>query len=621
MHEQDSRPGSRAPGPDHLRRVEPGVDVGAVPGLERDHLRIDPLERPPFLDRRRGDLARRRSLLIRGEVHLRGLVAVGVQDAEHLIVGRHVADIRPRHGREFRPLPAVDRQRVEVPLARVALAGGEIEALPVSRERDGRNLEPAARQRARSCVGLRRVHDVQVHPAVLLRGEVELLLVRQEPGVAGAEASVEHPGVVANRVDDPHLAALRIDCDDPAILEVGCPAPCNRQPPVSREEGHAPVHFAVHFLAVAALGGRLHHLPLPGEPGIGPHGPARLQVEDGQAAPALDVAHVRPAGDHLAVRRLGDVVRRIRVLRPGRPLGHQEKHVLAVGRQRLVGHRLPLLDLEDRQRFLLALLLGLLPFLGRLAGELDELLLLGLEVPLTVGVPGVTAPRLHVGQLLEPTTLERHQEQVSVARKGDGLLVPSPAGIGLAAGGPRHLPPGADHRVEQDHVAPVGEQHPPAGGIPLRPGRRNQLALLVRQLARLAALPADGVGRGLLVARLAPLEVEFPGVARPAQARRRVADEPRASHDALDRQLKARSGCRPGDGGSRLSLGVPAGRVSGSEGDGGQHHGRDDQRCSVHGNLVRLRGGHPGGWRAASIQSRTSREPGPPGDRLLLRPG
>jgi len=31
--------------------------------------------------------------------------------------------------------------------------------------------------------------------------------------------------------------------------------------------------------------------------------------------------------------------------------------------------------------------------------------------------------------------------------------------------------------------------------------------------------------------------------------------------------------------------------------------------------------GHPGGWRAASIQSRTSREPGPPGDRLLLRPG
>ena len=76
--------------------------------------------------------------------------------------------------------------------------------------------------------------------------------------------------------------------------------------------------------------------------GVGPDGLVRLQVEDRQQAASLHVADVRAAGNHLRIRRRGDVVR----ARPGArgafgPLVDADpRRNLLVGRQLQVGERL-----------------------------------------------------------------------------------------------------------------------------------------------------------------------------------------------------------------------------------------------------------------------------------------
>src|SRR5262249_47716730 len=81
-----------------------------------------------------------------------------------------------------------------------------------------------------------------------------------------------------------------------------------------------------------------------------------------------------------------------------------------------------------------------------------------------------------------------------------------------------------------------GEQHALVRRVPAAVYRGRVLALGVGQLRRRAAAAADPVRRGLLLAGLAPLEIQLLRVGRPAETIRRVADEVGAPHDAVDGQ-------------------------------------------------------------------------------------
>ena len=146
VHEDDARTRRVAPRADHLGREEPRVDVDAVARLERDDLRVDPLERSPGLGRRRRDLRRRRAGRVRHHVHLRRLVAVGEHQAQRRLVRRHLGLIRAGHRRDLRARAAVDRQRVEVPLAGMLFARRQVELPAVARDFRRRHLPLPRRQ-------------------------------------------------------------------------------------------------------------------------------------------------------------------------------------------------------------------------------------------------------------------------------------------------------------------------------------------------------------------------------------------------------------------------------------------------------------------------------------------
>ena len=112
----------------------------------------------PLGRRRRRDLRRRGARAVRHHEHFRRLGAVGVDQAERRFVGRDLRLVRAGHRRDLRARAAVDRQRVEVPLARMLLGAGDVELLAVARQRRAGDLPLAGRQllRLRRRVGRRR---------------------------------------------------------------------------------------------------------------------------------------------------------------------------------------------------------------------------------------------------------------------------------------------------------------------------------------------------------------------------------------------------------------------------------------------------------------------------------
>ena len=230
----------------------------------------------------------------------------------------------------------------------------------------------------------------------------------------------------------------------------------------------------------------------------------------------------------------------------------------AVGRELQIGGRLAIGQLELRQRVRLVSFLGLLLLLRFDARVLDQLLLLGFDELLAVGLARIALARLHVGQLGQLAAVERQEEQVVVAREGHRRFAARPPRIGLVAGRPRHLTARAGDRVEHHDVAAVDEEHAPARRVPPAGHRRRGPAFFVGQLARRAAVAGDGPRRRLVISRTAPFEEQPRRISGPAQAGRRVADEGWTAHDALDgeretsgrfrrlRRLNSRGGGGPG---------------------------------------------------------------------------
>ena len=96
------------------------------------------------------------------------------------------------------------------------------------------------------------------------------------------------------------------------------------------------------------------------------------------------------------------------------------------------------------------------------------------------------------------------------------------------------------HRIEQDDVA-AGRRRARAGApcpsAPLTGGALRRSSSV--SLPRLAAVARDDPRRRLVVAGTAPLEVQARRIAGPAQPGRRIADQLRPAHDAVDGQLEA----------------------------------------------------------------------------------
>ena len=189
-------------------------------------------------------------------------------------------------------------------------------------------------------------------------------------------------------------------------------------------------------------------------------------------------------------------------------------------------------------------LLGLLLLLRFDARVLDQLLLLGLDELLAVGLARIAFARLDVGELGQLAAVERHEEQVVVAREGHGRFAAGPPRIALVAGRARNLAPRAGGRVDHDDIAAVDEEHAPVRRVPSAGDRRRGPALFVRQPARRAAVARDDPRRHVVVCGAAPLEEQPRRIAGPAQPGRRIADELRAAHDALDGQLETCGGVR-----------------------------------------------------------------------------
>ena len=101
-----------------------------------------------------------------------------------------------------------------------------------------------------------------------------------------------------------------------------------------------------------------------------------------------------------------------------------------------------------------------------------------------------------------------------------------------------YLPPGAAP-VNHHDVAVVYEHDALARLVPSAARGRGVLRVLVAQFLWIAAGAAHDVGRRLVFAGLAPVEVQLLRVGRPAEAGRRIAHEIGPAHDAVDRQLDA----------------------------------------------------------------------------------
>ena len=155
----------------------------------------------------RRHLLRGRAGAVRHQVHL-GRLRRGRVDQRRTCCRRATTSPRARagHRRELRRARRRRRHRVDVALARMHLGAGDVERLPVGRQRRPRR-SPICR-----CVSWRRrmrrpcrVDGVEVHPAVALRQEPDVLLSGSQPndGSFGPEpADLPHPRVVVQRVED-----------------------------------------------------------------------------------------------------------------------------------------------------------------------------------------------------------------------------------------------------------------------------------------------------------------------------------------------------------------------------------------------------------------------------------
>ncbi len=394
-----------------------------------------------------------------------------------------------------------------------------------------------------------------MHPAVAFGQEPDALVVGQELHGGAAEPAapgLAHPRIVVQQVDDAGLAGFGIERHVPAVLVVGRAGGRDDVLAVIGDDGHRPPDVAFRPARGPALGnGRprcLGGLLASGvrdrrrEAAIGEHALAGLEVQDAEQPAVLRVADVRPRRNVLGVGGLGDVVRHDGRLHADRALGNHDKDVGVVGREHQIGGRLAILELEGRQPVLLLLVLGLLLVGLLFLDKVDELLFLVAQEALAVGQPRLGPPWRDVGQLRQkrrPAAVDRGDEQVALARPRDVGVVARPPRIGLGPACLRDLAPVAGHGVNQDDVATVYKEDAAASLVPAAAGgRRDVLDLVVGQLARCPARAADGVGRGLVLGRLAPVEVELLGVARPPEAGRRISDEVRAAHDVVDGQLE-----------------------------------------------------------------------------------
>ena len=543
---------------DHLGREHPRVDLDAVARLVRHELRLDPLERPPFLAGRCRHLRRGGARLVRHDVHLVRLGARGIDQTECAVVGRRFTRGAADHRRQLRALAAIDRHRVDVPFAGMGFGARDVELRPVRGQLDIVDFpmplcELPRRRLRRGCI-----HGVEMHPAVALGKKPDTLLIQQQPvrGIHRTEsANFTDPRVVVKPVQHAGFAALGIHRHQPAILVVGCAHMRDRERAIVGQERHAPPHRSLgvlRILRVLGVGGILRIL---GALGVGTidrrgHRFAGVDVQDRERPVVLGISDERTSRDVFGVARLGDVVRHVGTLRGIRALDNEQEDVFAVGRQLQVVRRLTIGELVLRQRVRLVFFFGLLLLLCLQARVLDQLRLFGLDELLTVGVAGIALAGLNVSELGDLPAVERHDEQVVVACEGDGRLPAGPARVRFGAGGPGDLAASAGDRIEQDDVAPIDKQHPAMGLVPPAIDGRRALAFFVIQLPWRSAVSRDHPCRRLVVVGLAPFEVEPRGIARPAKPGRRVTDQFRPAHDAVDREFEPSRG-RLGLGGGR----------------------------------------------------------------------
>ena len=226
MHEDHARSGGIPLRTRHLRPVQACGDFDSVAGPERDQLRLEPLERPPLLSGRCRHLPGLGAGLSRHHVDFRRLVARRVDEPGGRVIRRDDREARPHQRGDPGSLSALNRHRVKMPLAGMALARRQIEPLPVAGEGDRRHLEPPGGELPGLRPGLGRIQRVQVHPAVALGDEPDAASVRQPSealGAKGPSGVVQNPRVIVKLVQHPALPRVTVEGDDPAVLEIGGP--------------------------------------------------------------------------------------------------------------------------------------------------------------------------------------------------------------------------------------------------------------------------------------------------------------------------------------------------------------------------------------------------------------
>jgi hypothetical protein len=463
-----------------------------------------------------------------------------------------------------------------VALEGAGLGALEQEGAAVGGEREVGDLPVAAGQRPRLGLLVREVERVEVHVAGALGEHEGAAPVGVQPQLVATEEEAQ-PGRVAVVEQHPRLTACEVEADHPALLVVRRPHVGDHVGTVGADQRHPPLDQAlglrrVLLRGVLRVGGnRLGRRKLCRERRRDPGRLLLVQVEDHDALPVLGVAHLGARRHRFGVAGLGDVARHVGHLAVAALLD-QEQRVAVAGDEHGVGDRLLRQEVDPRQRPRLLLGLALLAPALRLGHPLQQLRLLVADEALAVGELRLLLLRPGFGELDEAGgALERQQVEAAAAHEGDGAAAAREAGVALGLRGAGQLAALAAHGVEQDHVAVVDPQHATPRAVPLPAHRRRLPAFRLAEPARCATRAGDDPGRGLVFARLLPLEVEPLRVARPAQARGLVADQLRPPHDRVDAQ--------------RERLGATGARGEEEQ----RRQGERRPRGSDHGHLVALR--------------------------------
>src|SRR5579864_4276537 len=107
--------------------VEMRWNHGAVACRHLDFRHIEPRVIPEILRRRRSKLLHRRTRLIIADKQFRRLIRVGVHVSDVFLIRRKRCLVPSGLGGDLSPGSASDAHRIEMALARVDFAGGEIE--------------------------------------------------------------------------------------------------------------------------------------------------------------------------------------------------------------------------------------------------------------------------------------------------------------------------------------------------------------------------------------------------------------------------------------------------------------------------------------------------------------